>query len=71
MAINMDDTAWVLAAMARVMLMTPVVGLFYGGLVSSKTVVSMIGLSFLALGQDISGIIGCLNYTIMNGMGLG
>lgn len=48
MAINTGDTAWVLAATALVMLMTPGVGLFYGGLVRSKTVVSMIGLSFLA-----------------------
>ncbi len=70
-----------------VMLMTPGVGLFYGGLVRSKTVVSMIGLSFLAFaiasiqwvlfgyslsfGSDISGVIGGLNYMALNGIGLG
>ena len=76
--INSGDTAWVLVSTAMVMLMTPGVGLFYGGLVRSKTVVSMIGLSFLAFalasiqwvlfgyslafGTDISGIIGGLDY---------
>ena len=70
-----------------VMLMTPGVGLFYGGLVRKKTVVSMIGLSFLAFaiasiqwvlfgyslsfGSDISGVIGGLNYSALSGIGLG
>lgn len=87
MAINSGDTAWVLASTALVLLMTPGVGLFYGGLVRSKTVVSMIGLSFLALalasiqwvlfgyslafGMDVSGILGGFNYMAMNGVGLG
>jgi Amt family ammonium transporter len=76
-----------LVSTAMVMLMTPGVGLFYGGLVRSKTVVSMIGLSFLAFaiasiqwvlfgyslsfGSDISGIIGGLDYFALNGVGLG
>jgi Amt family ammonium transporter len=87
LAINSGDTAWVLASTALVMLMTPGVGLFYGGLVRSKTVVSMIGLSFLAFalasiqwilfgyslafGVDVSGIVGGFNYMAMNGVGLG
>lgn len=87
MVLNSGDTAWVLAATALVMLMTPGVGLFYGGLVRSKTVVSMIGLSFLAFalasiqwvlfgyslafGSDIGGIIGGLNYMALNGVGAG
>lgn len=86
MVLNSGDTAWVLAATALVMLMTPGVGLFYGGLVRSKTVVSMIGLSFLAFalastqwmlfgyslsfGSDISGIIGGLDFLGMHGVGL-
>src|SRR5512138_233968 len=69
------------------MLMTPGVGFFYGGLVRSKTVVSMIGLSFLAFalvsvqwvlfgyslsfGSDISGFIGGLNFLGLNGVGMG
>lgn len=87
MEINSGDTAWVLASTALVMLMTPGVGLFYGGLVRSKTVVSMIGLSFLAFalasiqwvlfgyslafGTDINGIIGGLNYVGLSGVGIG
>lgn len=86
MEINSGDTAWVLASTALVMLMTPGVGLFYGGLVRSKTVVSMIGLSFLAFalasiqwvlfgyslafGTDINGIIGGLNYVGLSGVGV-
>lgn len=49
-AINAGDTAWVLAASALVMLMTPGVGFFYGGMVSSKNVVSLIKQSVLILG---------------------
>ena len=87
MVLNTGDTAWVLASTALVLLMTPGVGLFYGGLVRSKTVVSMIGLSFLALalvsiqwvlfgyslafGTDVAGILGGFNYMLMNGVGLG
>ncbi|HOV82491.1 MAG TPA: ammonium transporter [Methanothrix sp.] len=87
MPIDSGDTAWLLVSTAMVMLMTPGVGLFYGGLVRSKTVVSMIGLSFLAFaiasvqwvlfgyslsfGPDLFGIIGGLNYFALNGVGLG
>lgn len=69
------------------MLMTPGVGLFYGGLVRRKTVVSMIGLSFLAFalasiqwvllgyslafGSDIGGVIGGLDFICLNGVGTG
>src|SRR5438067_13034778 len=40
--INAGDTAWVLTASALVMVMTPAVGFFYGGMVASKNVVSVI-----------------------------
>ena len=85
--LNSGDTAWVLAATALVMLMSPGVGFFYGGLVRSKTVVSMIGLSFLAFalasiqwvlfgyslafGSDVSGFIGGLNFFGLSGVGMG
>lgn len=36
--INGADTVWVLVAAAMVMLMTPALGLFYGGLVRRKNV---------------------------------
>ena len=41
-AINSGDTAWMLASSALVMIMTPAVGFFYGGMVSSKNVLSVI-----------------------------
>src|SRR5437660_2751508 len=49
-AINTGDTAWVLASSALVMLMTPAVGFFYGGMVTSKNVVSVIKQSLVVLG---------------------
>src|ERR1700722_2788139 len=48
-AINSGDTAWMLASSALVMIMTPAVGFFYGGMVSSKNVVSVIKQSFIIL----------------------
>jgi ammonium transporter, Amt family len=46
---NTGDTAWVLVASSLVMLMTPAVGLFYGGMVSQKNMLSTIMLSFVTL----------------------
>ena len=40
--INGGDTAWVLTATALVMLMTPALALFYGGLVRRKNVLSIL-----------------------------
>ena len=37
-AINTGDTAWLLTSAALVMLMTPALGFFYGGLVRRKNV---------------------------------
>jgi len=75
---NSGDTAWILSATSLVMLMTPGVGLFYGGLVRKKNVISIISFSFIAyalvsiqwilvgyslsFGSDLSGFIGCLKY---------
>src|SRR5690606_20304687 len=49
---NMDsgNLAWVIIATALVLLMTPGVAFFYGGLVKAKSVVSMMMMSFGALG---------------------
>ncbi|HWI43836.1 MAG TPA: ammonium transporter [Nocardioides sp.] len=44
------DNVWLLIAAALVIFMTPGVAFFYGGLVKSKSVVSMMMLSFGALG---------------------
>jgi Amt family ammonium transporter len=82
MALDSGATAWILAATALVMLMTPAVGFFYGGLVRRKNLISMITLSFvafalvsiqwvvigysLAFGSDVGGFIGNLEYLGLN-----
>jgi Amt family ammonium transporter len=43
------DTAWILTSAALVMLMTPGLALFYGGMVRSKSVLNMMMMSFGAL----------------------
>ncbi|HEU5325549.1 MAG TPA: ammonium transporter [Candidatus Limnocylindria bacterium] len=48
--IDTGDTAWVLMSTALVMLMTPGLALFYGGLVRRKNVLSTIMHSFFTLG---------------------
>src|SRR5919106_2745924 len=47
--ISAGDTAWVLMSAALVMLMTPGLALFYGGLVRRKNVLSTIMHSFFIL----------------------
>ncbi|MBC5810463.1 MAG: ammonium transporter [Candidatus Eremiobacteraeota bacterium] len=47
--ISSGDTAWVLACAALVMLMTPGLGFFYGGLVRRKNVLSTVMHSFFVL----------------------
>jgi Amt family ammonium transporter len=47
--INAGDTAWVLTSAALVMLMTPGLGFFYGGLVRRKNVLSTVMHSFFIL----------------------
>jgi len=47
--INAGDTAWVLVSAALVMLMTPALGFFYGGLVRRKNVLSTVMHSFFIL----------------------
>ncbi len=83
--INTGDTAWVLASAALVMLMTPALGFFYGGLVRRKNVLATIMHSFfilalisvqwalwgytLAFGPDKGGIIGGLDWLGLKGVG--
>ena len=85
MSINAADTAWMLISTALVMLMTPGVALFYGGMVRSKNVLSTIMMSFmslgvigilwvlygysLAFGTDVGGIIGGLDYIGLRNVG--
>jgi len=49
MTINSGDTAWVLASAALVLLMTPGLALFYGGMVRAKSVLNMMMMSFGAM----------------------
>ncbi len=83
--ISPGDTAWVLISAALVMLMTPALGFFYGGLVRQKNVLSTIMHSFfvlalvtvqwvlwgysLAFGPDWHGLIGRLDWIGLNGVG--
>ena len=76
--ISSGDTAWVLTASALVLLMTPGLAFFYGGLVRKKNIVSTIMYSFvsiglvgivwvlwgysLAFGPDIGGFVGNLEW---------
>jgi Amt family ammonium transporter len=85
--INNADNAWVMISAALVLFMIPGVGLFYGGMVRKKNVISTIIFSFaimgviglqwilfgysLSFGTDISGVIGGLNYLGLNGVGMG
>jgi Amt family ammonium transporter len=48
-AINAGDTAWLLTSAALVMLMTPALGFFYGGLVRRKNVLSTLMHSWFIL----------------------
>jgi Amt family ammonium transporter len=41
MRINAGDTAWVLISAALVLLMTPGLALFYGGMVRARNVLAM------------------------------
>jgi Amt family ammonium transporter len=83
--ISAGDTAWLLASAALVMLMTPALGFFYGGLVRRKNVLATIMHSFfilclisvqwvlwgytLAFGPDFNGIIGGLDWLALKGVG--
>ncbi|MEV0841252.1 ammonium transporter [Actinocatenispora sera] len=48
--INSGDTAWVLASGALVLLMTPGLAFFYGGMVRARSVLNMLMMSFATIG---------------------
>ncbi|HQI82911.1 MAG TPA: ammonium transporter [Deltaproteobacteria bacterium] len=80
------DTAWMLVATALVMLMTPGLALFYGGMVRSKNVLGTMMHSFMCLGlvsvlwvlfgysmafgPDLGGVIGTLDWAGLSGVGM-
>src|SRR3990167_1303386 len=47
---NQADTAWMLISTALVLLMTPALGFFYGGLVRSKNALNTMMMSYISLG---------------------
>ncbi|HOP63315.1 MAG TPA: ammonium transporter [Spirochaetota bacterium] len=84
--INGADTVWVIVATALVMIMTPTLAFFYGGLVRKKNVLSImmqcmvilavISIQWvlfgysLAFGPDKGGLIGGLEWAFLHGVGL-
>ncbi|MGQ9694572.1 MAG: ammonium transporter [Thermodesulfobacteriota bacterium] len=84
--IDPGDTAWLLTSAAFVLLMTPGLALFYGGMVRAKNVLGTIMPSFmiialvtiqwvtigysLSFGPDLGGIIGNLSWAGLKGIGL-
>ncbi|MFL6101650.1 MAG: ammonium transporter [Actinomycetales bacterium] len=47
---NTGDTAWVLASAALVLVMTPGLAFFYGGMVRSKNVLNMLMMNYITIG---------------------
>jgi ammonium transporter, Amt family len=84
--IDTGDMAWVLVSAALVMLMTPGLAFFYGGLVRRKNMLSVLMQCFMALciisiqwvvcgyslsfGPDHKGIIGGLDWTFLTNVGM-
>ena len=48
--LNSGDTAWMLASTALVLLMTPGLAFFYGGMVRTKSALNMMMMSFITIG---------------------
>jgi len=85
-ALNTGDTAFILISTGLVMLMTPGLALFYGGMVRAKNVLATVMQSFfllgvvsiiwavvgysLAFGPDVGHVIGNLDWAFLAGVGL-
>ena len=83
--VDTGDTAWILVSAALVMLMTPGLALFYGGMVRRKNILGTLMHSFIAIavislqwifigyslsfGPDIGGFIGGLDWAGLRGVG--
>jgi Amt family ammonium transporter len=84
-AINNGDNAWMLISAALVMLMTPGLAFFYGGMVRRKNAISTITMSFISLGligvlwvifgyslvfgTDFGGVIGGFDFLMLRNVG--
>jgi Amt family ammonium transporter len=84
-AISPADTAWMLIATAMVLVMTPAVGFFYGGMVRAKNTLNTMMMSYVALGfvgiawafigyslafSEGGGLIGGLRFSFLNSVGI-
>jgi Amt family ammonium transporter len=82
---NQADTAWMLISTALVLLMTPALAFFYGGLVRSKNALNTMMMSFVSLGfvgvlwaligyslalSPGSNWLGDMSFAMLNGVGL-
>ncbi len=83
--VDTGDTAWILASAGLVLLMTPGLAFFYGGLVRRKNILSVLMQCFMAMclvtvlwvvagyslafGPDIKGLIGNLDWAFLRGVG--
>jgi Amt family ammonium transporter len=81
---NSGDTAWILVATALVMMMTPALAFFYGGMVRRKNILSTLNMSVitialisvqwiligytLAFGPSLGGLIGKLEFLGLSGV---
>jgi Amt family ammonium transporter len=86
MPVNSGDTAWILVSSALVLLMTPGLALFYGGMARRKNLLSTIMMSFammcligiiwalwgysIGFGSDVGGLFGSLNFFGLSGVGM-
>jgi Amt family ammonium transporter len=84
-AVDSGDTAWMLASAGLVLLMTPGLAFFYGGLVRKKNVLSILMQCFMAMclvtiqwvlfgyslafGPTVRGLIGSLDWALLKGVG--
>ena len=83
---NSGDTAWILISTALVLVMTPALAFFYGGMVRRKNILSTLNLSFitmglislqwilwgysLSFGDSIGGFVGGFNALGLAGVGM-
>ena len=83
--VDSGDTAWLLASAGLVLLMTPGLAFFYGGLVRKKNVLSILMQCFMAMclvtiqwvlfgyslafGPTVKGLIGGLDWALLKGVG--
>jgi ammonium transporter, Amt family len=82
---NASDTAWMLVATAMVLVMTPALGFFYGGMVRAKNALNTMMMSYVALGfvgiawaligysfafAPGSGVLGGFQYAFLRNVGI-